>query len=268
MCGGSAPQPDPAIGQAAQSNAQLARESFELGKERFNYEKAEWEKVQPYYDQMFKDSLTDAAKNRERSDIAWDSWQKNFLPMDAKIAADAANYDNPLEVARREGLAAGTVQSQIDAQRGDATRELGRMGVSAGRVGQGLITDSNDLALAKAGAVNKERGNAQLTGISLRQTASGIGRGLTGVGIGAGTAAQGNQVAAQGTEATGQGFRAGGLDQYLRPASLSMAANNSAANTLLGQYQTQGEMYGQKQAGQGAMAGAGIAAIATIGVAI
>ncbi|HQR23061.1 MAG TPA: hypothetical protein PKV98_19505 [Burkholderiaceae bacterium] len=206
---------------------------------------------------MFKGSLADSVKNRERSDIAWDSWQKNFLPIDAKIAADSMNYDNPLEIARREGLAAGTVQGQIDTQRGDTTRELGRMGVSAGRAGQALVSDTNELALAKAGAINKERGNAQLTGISLRQTAAGIGRGLTGVGIGAGTAAQGNQSAAQGTAGAGQNFRAGALDQYLRPASLAMSANTSAGNLLLGQYDAQMRGYESNQAGIGSLIGAG-----------
>lgn len=265
MCGGgSAPAPDPLIGQAAASNAALARDSFELGKQRFDYEKQEWEKVQPYYDQMFKDSIADSAKNRERSDIAWDSWQTNFLPVDAKVASDAMNYDSPQEVARREGLAAGTVQSQIDAQRKDATNELGRMGVSAGRAGQEVIDDSNSLALAKSGAVNTERNNAKLTGISLRQTASGIGRGLTGVGIGAGTAAQNNQIAAQGTEANGQGLRSGALDQYLRPASLAMSANSSAGNLLLGQSQIENEAWGAKKAGQGQMVGAGMALAGTV----
>lgn len=263
MCGGDAPDPDPAIGRAAESNAQLARDSFELGKERFNYEKGEWEKLRPFYEEMFKGSLADAAKNRERSDIAWDSWQKNFLPIDAKLAADSMNYDNPLEVARREGLAAATVQGAIDTQRGDTTRELGRMGVSAGRAGQALTTDTNALALGKAGAINAERNNTKLTGISLRQTASGIGRGLTGVGIGAGTAAQGNQSAAQGTAGAGQNFRAGALDQYLRPASLSMSANNSAGNLLLGQFDAQMRGYDSSQEGLGA----GMGMVGTIGAA-
>ena len=262
-CGGSAPKPDPAIGQAALMNAQIAQESFAVGREQLAFEREQWDKLSPYYEEMFKGSVEDASKNRERSDFAWDKYMKFGSGLEDQFYRDAATYDSPAETARREGLASATVQKQIDASRGDVTREIGRMGGSAARAGQTLTDDANEMALAKAGAINQERNNTKLTGMALREGAVQVARGLPTMGLATGAAAQGNQGAAQGTAASGQGFRAGGLAMYSSPTSVGVNANNSTAAILNAQYQNQMQGYQSNQSTYGALAGAG----ATLGAA-
>ena len=257
MCG-SSPKPDPAIGRAAQENAAIARDAFNLSKEQYEYEKAQWEKFAPYYDEMFKSSLEDAATGRERSAFAWDRYLKQGVPLEDQIVRDARTYDSPEEVRRREGLAAATVQSQIEAQTADTTRELGRIGVSAARAGQQLTTDKNDMALAKVGAVNNERNNAQLTGIALRQGAAGLTSALPGQTMAFQGAANQSQGAAQGTVGAGQSFRAGGLSMLNSGAGLAIQGNNSAASILNQQYQNQVQSSNSRYGALGAIAGAGL----------
>jgi hypothetical protein len=257
MCG-SSPKPDPQIGQAALRQAAIAEQSFALGKEQFEFEKAEWAKYAPYYERMFKTAAADAEKQSERSDMLWDDWVTQYRPIEQKYAQEVLSYGSPEESARREGLAAATVQGQIDAQRGDTTRELARMGVSAARAGQQLTSDTTNLALAKAGAVNTERNNTALTGIALRGQAAQTGRGIPALGLsyaGEGRASTGQAV---GVNASGQGFRAGGMSMFTGPAQLAVGANNSAAQILNQQYQNQVEAAKSKYGALGTIAGAGL----------
>jgi len=248
-------------------NAQIAQESFAVGREQLAFEREQWDKLSPYYEEMFKGSVEDASKNRERSDFAWDKYMKFGSGLEDQLYRDAATYDSPAETARREGLASATVQKQIDASRGDVTCEIGRMGGSAARAGQQMTTDANELALAKAGAINTERNNTKLTGMALREGAVQVARGLPTLGLATGAAAQGNQGAAQGTAASGQGFRAGGLAMYSSPTSLGINANNSAANILNQQNLGQLSAYGDRQSGIGSMVGSGLAAAGTVAAA-
>ena len=102
-------------------------------------------------------------------------------------------------MARREGLAAATVGRQFDNTQAQTSREMARMGVSpTSSLGATAMTDqANARALASAGAINKERNDTKILGMSLRENAAKFGRNQTGTGIAASQAAlQGGNSAA------------------------------------------------------------------------
>lgn len=255
---GSSPKPDPQIGAAALQNAEIARQQFELGKDQLMFEREQWAKLEPLYTKMMEEAAAASSADRERSNEAWTFYNETFKPIEKRMASEAMSYDSPAEVARREGLAAATVQGQIENQRQQTTQELGRMGVSAARAGQELTTQSNDLALAKAGAVNKERNDTKLLGMQLRQDAANFGRGQTQIGLATGAAALQGAGAAQGTAQGGQNFRAGGAQMFNSAASGAVNANNSAASILNQQYQNQVAAYSGKLGAAGSLLGTGI----------
>lgn len=255
MCG-KTPKPDPAMGRAAEASAQIGREQFEFGKQQWEYEKAQWEKLAPMYEEMMKGEVADSQRARERGDVMWDDWTNIYRPIEAKSAAEAMNYDSAEESARREGLAGATVQAQIDAQRGDVTREIGRMGGSAARAGQQLTSDSNELALAKAGAVNQERTNTKLTGMALRQQAVATGRGLPSMGMGYGQASNADVGMATGVAGAGQGFRAAGSNNYFRGAQGALAGYGTSGSIYGSMYDASMRGYESKMGTIGSVVGA------------
>ncbi|MGD9893057.1 MAG: tail fiber domain-containing protein [Dehalococcoidia bacterium] len=236
-----APRQDPAIAEATRANTEIAREQLDLAREQAQRGTALVERFAPYYEQIVQDQLGDAATARERSRVAWDSYQQNFLPIERQVAQDAATYDSEGEIARRTGLAAGTVQTQFDAAQDQNARRMASMGISptSGRSTQTGIDQANALALAKAGAINTERNNTKMTGIALRRDAAQIGRGgaatsltAAGQGVGAGQAAT-STMGAQTSQAAGA----------LAPAqsfySGAMGGHSSAANIGLGSFNSQ-----------------------------
>jgi hypothetical protein len=263
MCG-SSPKPDPAMGQAALENAAIAKEQAAVSREQLAFEKEQWAKYDPYYQKMLDDSIKDAADNRERSTEAWNTYKEVFKPIELKYAQEVMTYDSPEEVARRTGLAAGTVQQQIDLARETGKRESARMGVSADRTAAGVIDDTNIAGLAKAGAVNQERTNTKLTGMAMREAAANFGRGQTSIGLAAGQAATAGQAAGQNTITSQTGNRLAGFTAANAPMSTAVGANTSAANIYNQMYQ--GAV--ANKAGQGQMIGAGVGAVAVVAAAM
>lgn len=253
---GKAPKPDPAMGRAAEASAQVGRDTLEFGKQQWEYEKAQWEKYAPMYEEMFKGEVADSQRARERGDVMWDDWTSIYRPIEAKSAAESMNYDSPEESARREGLAGATVQAQIDAQRGDVTREIARMGGSAARAGQQLTTDANELALAKAGAVNQERTNTKLTGMALRQQAVATGRGLPTLGMGYGSASNADVGTGVGVNSAGQNFRTTGSNNYFRGAQGALAGYGQAGSIYGSMFDASMRGYESKMGTIGSVVGA------------
>lgn len=258
------PPPDPRIGEAAGSNAATAQQMADLAKEQFEFQTAEWERFRPMYEQIIQDNIADAATNRQRSTEAWDVYKNTFQPIEKRFAEEAMNYDSPAEVARREGLAAGTVKTQIDVARQDAIREAARMGVSAERAGLSQVANSNTAGLAVAGAVNKERNDTKLLGMQLRQDAANFGRGQTQTGLAAGAAALGNQNQQMNAAGNQTGMRQAIVGQYQGGLAGSISGNNSAANIYQNQYnqQVQGTMANNQATGSAIGTIASIAAYA------
>ena len=102
--GPSAPKPDPAIGEAAKSNSEIADRQQDLAERAYNDQQAIYDELSPLLREQLQLSATEQAKSIERGDAQWDSYTRTFQPLEAKMAETAANFDTPQ---RREQVASG-----------------------------------------------------------------------------------------------------------------------------------------------------------------
>ena len=256
------PSPDPAIGRAAESNSQIAQEMQGLAREQWDFGKQMTQQYAPIYERMLNSNINLAEGAADKSNQQWQDYDQIFRPIERRFADESMNYDSPEESARREGLAAGTVQSQFDSSQAQTGRNLAAMGVSpdSGRSVQAGVDQGNALALAKAGAINQERNNTKLQGMAMRQSAAQFGRNQTSTSIAQNAAAlQGNQAAtgvmgAQTAQAAGAVQPAAGL------YSGAVGANSSAGQIGLGLYGQQSRNAAADASSMGSMIGLGIGA--------
>ncbi|MGE8688638.1 MAG: tail fiber domain-containing protein [Achromobacter sp.] len=252
---------DPAVGRAQEANAQLGMRAQDLAERNFEWNQQLTEQFAPTYEALLKSALGEASKNAERGDDQWNQYKSVFQPIENKMAEEAMNYDSPEEVARREGLAAATVGRQFDNTQAQTSREMARMGVSpTSSLGSSAMTDqANARALATAGAVNKERNDTKLLGMSLRENAARFGRNQTGTGIAASQAALagGNSAAGIMGSQTAQGNAAGTGQGLLGVAG---GAFNSLGQMGLNQMNMQQQANASSQAGLGSLIGTGMMA--------
>ena len=251
---------DPFASLAALQQAQTGQELAQLGREEFQFQRDRWNQYDPLYQQIINQQLSQAQKNEARSDDQWQQYKDVFQPIENKMAEEAMNYDNADEVARREGLAAATVAKQFDASDAQMSRDMARMGVSpTGSLGaQSQINQANARALAKAGAVNQERNNTKLLGISLRQQAANFGRNMPNTGL-----------AASSASLNGGNSAAGNINSSLQTAGLAgqnagslISAGGSqlgsAANTFANLWGQQQSANAANNAGLGQLLGTGL----------
>ncbi len=263
MSKGSTIESDPAIGRASEANAAVAARAQTLAEQNWAWNKELTEKYAPIYEKLINSQIALSDQAAQQSEDQWQQYTDVFQPIENQMAQEAVNYDSPEEVARREGLAAATVGRQFDAAREQTTREMGRMGVSpTSSMGQqALVDQANAEALAKSGAITKERNDTKLLGMSLRQDAARFGRNQTGTGLAASAAALQGASGAAGTmgQQTAQGNAAGNAQGLMGTA---IQGNNSAGNLALNQWQTKVNAQSQADAGLGSLVGTGLMAAA------
>lgn len=252
---------DPAVGRAQEANAQIGMRAQDLAERNFEWNRQLTDQFAPIYQGLMNNALGEATKNAQRGDDQWNQYKSVFQPIENKMAEEAMNYDSPEEVARREGLAAATVGRQFDNTQAQTSREMARMGASpTSSLGSDAMTDqANTRALATAGAINKERNDTKLLGMSLRENAAKFGRNQTGTGIAASQAAlqAGNSATGVMGAQSAQGNSAGTGQGLLGMAS---GAFNSMGQMGLNQMQMQQNANSASQAGLGSLIGTGLMA--------
>ncbi|MBP9034448.1 MAG: tail fiber domain-containing protein [Pseudomonadales bacterium] len=262
----STPKPDPAVGQAAMQQAELSREMAGVAREELAFGREQYERFAPMYERLMGVQSDQAAQDSAFAAEQMGRYRSVFQPVEDRVVGEAMSYDSPQEVAARQGRAAATVQGQFDAARGQNERQMAAMGVSpdSGRSVQAGIDQSNQLALAKAGAVNQEATNSKLMGMQLRQQAAGLGRGAAGMGL------QGSQLAtgAAGAGIGGANATLAGRGAALQPAlaytGSASQTGASAAGILNQQHANMVNAYGHQSQAYGGLANsaAGIAGAA------
>ena len=251
---------DPMASQAAWQQAETGREMAQLGRDEFEFQRDIWNKYDPYYQQIINQQLSEAQKNEARADDQWNQYKNVFQPIENQMAEEAMNYDSADEVARREGLAAATVAKQFDASDAQMSRDMARMGVSptSSLGSQSQINQANSRALAKAGAVNEERNNTKLLGMSLRQQAAQFGRNMPSTGLAASAAAlQGGNSA---TGNMGNSMQTAGMAGQNAGSLMGAGASQlgSAANTYANMWGQQQSAKANSNAGLGSLLGTGL----------
>lgn len=271
--GGSAPTPDPMIGQAAMKNAQVgeqwlrfAQDQFEVGNERQKGVDALSEEV--IRQQMGTQEQTNkwAQEDRERT-------KSVFQPLQDQFIEEAQNYDSDARQAEVSAQARADVQQAFGQQSDIDRRNMARMGINpnSGRYQEQQRMSGIQAAAASAGAQNAARQQARDRGLAMRADAINMGAGLPsstaaayGLGLNAGNSATGNALGAENnwranTAIMGQGM-GGAMQGYSNQANIL----GSLYGNQLQAWSAQQQANATSAAGVGSLIGTGIGAYAAL----
>jgi Chaperone of endosialidase len=268
--GGSAPTPDPAIGQAAQANVALGEHWLEFAKQQF----ADGNKRQETTDALNTKVINQQLATQDQASTWAQQDRKRtldvFQPIENQFVDTAKNFDTPEKQEEAAATAKADVLSSAGTQQQSNQRQMAAMGVSPDSGRYAGITRSQDTntALASAGAQNNARQVIRDKGLALKGDAVNMGKGLAsstaaayGIGTNAGNSAvqnnqQGNNNFYQNGQVMQQGF------------SGAIGANNSAGSMLNSLYGNQLNAWStQQQANATSSAGIG-SLVGTIGAGV
>ncbi|HEU4854958.1 MAG TPA: hypothetical protein VFS89_06675 [Nitrosospira sp.] len=260
MCSSKPPKPDPAIGQAAVANSDIAREQLEVAKQQLAWEKERATVQDPLVQKIVNQQITSGDQNAARAQEQWDIYKNLFQPVERKTVSDAMNFDS---AARKEQMAA---EAGADVTRGynqaqdQNLRALGAMGINPASGRFAGLSNENAIAQARdtAGAMNKARRDTELQGIALRTGVAQLGRNLPSTGIAADSTALNAGNSAVGNLANNSQIRNANQAAAMQWFGGAMQGNNSAGSLL-------NNLYGNQVAGQQAAAGQAAGAFNALG---
>lgn len=256
---GKAPAPDPAVGEAARMQAQLARDSFDFYKTTYENDLLPlMQKDVALREELQTRGLGLMDRQQAIADEQFGLYKETYLPVEQRAAQDAMDYDSESNVNRRMGIAAANVNQQFSNAQQQNARALARYGVNPN---SSVFARENaklmgDQALASAGMQTGAAFDTMDRGIALRAGVADRGRGVTGTvgnflnnsaatGTNVGnTSSQGIGTFQQGTTTMGQGF------------NTAMQGYNSQANILNTDFQNRLASYNASQSGINSLLGA------------
>ena len=271
--GGSAPTPDPLIGQAAMKNAALGEDWLKFAREQFDVGNVRQEEL----DALTKSVIEQQMATQDETN-AWAREDRTrtkdvFQPLQDEFIKAAREYDTPEKQAQAAAEARADVVQSMGLQQQANSRQMARMGINpnSGRFQEQTRLDNLNTALASAGAQNAARTQMRDKALALKADAINIGSGLPsstaaayGIGLNAGNSATGNAVQANGNwranaGIVGQGF-GGAMQGYANQGNIL----NSLYGNQVNAWATQQQANATSAAGIGSMvgtiAGAGITA--------
>jgi hypothetical protein len=253
--GGDAPAPDPLIGQSAQANAELAKESFAFYKDIYKNELLPLQKEQTELGRKLVDRfLATMDKQDQFADEQNQFYKGTFRPVEQKMAQEAMDYDSTDNVNRRMGIAGANVEQAYSQAAQDNARNLSRYGLNPNSSAFAATNERlmRDSALAKAGAQTGAAFDTMDKAIALRAGAANFGRNMPNTAATYYSMAgnSGNQALGAGATGMNSAMAAGNFGG--QGFGTAINANNSAGNLMLGDFQ--GRMQGY-QAGQQAVGG-------------
>lgn len=271
--GGSAPAPDPAIGEAAKDNVELGKNWLSFAREQF----AEGNKRQAETDALNTKVINQQLQSQDEAN----TWGREdrartkqvFQPVEDAFIKTATEYDTPAKQAEAAAQAKADVVANAAVQDQSNARQMAAMGVNpeSGRfAGIKRATDMNT-ALAAAGAQNNARQIVRDKGLALKADAINMGKGLAsstaaayGIGTNSGNSAVANRASGNQNFYQNQGVMTSGFNG-------AVGANNSAGSMLNNLYgsQLQGWAAGKQAeatsaAGVGSMFGTAVGAYAAL----
>jgi hypothetical protein len=191
----------------------LAREQFQYAQQQ---DQRNWDRISPLIDQQMR-----IADNEEhRAQDYYDYERNTFRPLEQSIVSDAENYNTEGKREELAGKAASDVEQQMGVARESAARNLARYGINPN---SGKFAAVNkDMAvqegLARAGAANNARTQAEEIGHARMMDAAALGRGIAqnsstaaGLALSANQGASGTQLA---TSNAGFGMRQGAVGDF------------------------------------------------------
>ena len=235
--GGSAPDPNPGMIAQAEASEKVGMRALDLQEDYMDWSRSFYDDLKPYMEQIAQQELDVSRANQQRAGEYADYERNTFRPLEQSIVADAANYNTD---AKREELArtaSADVAQAFGVAREMSGRDLQSRGLSPESGRFAALNNQLNIqeALARAGAQNNARGQADQLGFARRMDAAGLGRNL------APNASTAYGVSLQASNQAGNSFQ--------QPGNYMSNAYGQGSN-MLGQatnaYGTAGNIYGQE----------------------
>ena len=254
----SAPSPDPAIGQAALKEQELADQWMQFSKEQFGIANKRQEEQDKIANEVTKDQLAASKQAQGWAKEDRDRYQSTYVPLENEFIDKAQNWDSAERQDQLAGEAKADVLTNAAQQKGATQRSMAGMGVSptSGRFAAVDRAGETATALQAAGAQNTARNTVRGQAVDMQANAINMGKGMAvnpatsmGLGVQAGSAAYGttsanNQQSAGNTGIMNAGFQ-GAQSGYNSSANIMQNQYNSQ----LSAWQTQQQQAGQAQSG-------------------
>jgi hypothetical protein len=254
----SAPAPDPAIGVAAQANAEVGREALAFNKQVYEDNKPRQALTDEYSIKAADASLASMDSSTALAKDYADYMKGTFRPVEGAIVGEAMK-DTTGEQEQAATDAGAGVDTQFNAQRENTARGMASLGINpnSGKWATVNQQSGDQQAASKADAMNKARLATKQISWAKKMDAAGLGRNLpssqatsAGLALTAGNSATANVGAGSAAANASAGLMNQGFNT-------SVGANTASGNLYLGQYDAQMRGYAANTAASG-QASAGI----------
>jgi hypothetical protein len=91
MCAPKVPRPDPAIGDAAKQQAQIAQAMSEIAKDQLAWEKDRAKVQDPLIEKIVNQQISSGDANARRSEEQWKIYRDLFAPVEERMVRDASD---------------------------------------------------------------------------------------------------------------------------------------------------------------------------------
>lgn len=271
--GGSAPSPDPAIGQAALKEAQLGEAWLAESQKQFavaNERQAAQDKIA---NEVTQQQLGASKQAQEWATADRDRYKNVYKPMQDDFIDTAKNWDSEARQQTVADEAKADVLTNAAQQRMSTQRSQAAMGVSptSGRFAGINAAQDASTALSAAGAQNTARNQVRKEGVALRSDAINMGSGLAvnpatslGLGVSAGSSAMGttsgnNAQSAGNGQILNSGYQ-GAMNGYGQQASILNQQYGNTLNAWNAQQSANASATGGMMSGVGSVVGMGMVA--------
>lgn len=259
-CSSDPPDPDPLIGQAAMSNADLSKEMAGVAQDQLAWNKQRAAVQDPLIQKIAQQQIDTSDTNTARSADQWNQYKTMFQPVEAQMVSDANNWDSDARKEKMAGQAAADVTRSYQGAQASSDRQMERMGINPSSGRFAALNNENQLSQAKdtAGAMNQARDATEQQGIALRTGVAQFGRNMPNTGIAADSLSLNAGNSAANTMATGSAINNAANNAAANWYGGATNANSSAGQIGLGLYGQQVNAWNADQQNKGAsMAGFG-----------
>lgn len=259
-CSDAPPPPDPAIGQAAVENAEVAREVLAFNKQVYEEGKPRQAEYAKLVDKIVTQQMDLGEKSAALSQDYADYMKGTFRPIEQALADEAAEAGGLEDQETLAAEAGVDVSTNFEASRAAQLRDMSRVGANPNS-GAYLSADTSSRvmeAASRAKAMNDARTQAKNLGWAKKMDVANVGRNLpssqatsAGIALNAGNAATAN--AAAPTTMANQSAA-----QMNAGYGASVNANTAAGGLYQSQYDAQMRGWGaEQQANAGTAQGLG-----------
>jgi hypothetical protein len=171
------------INAAAVSNSAIAGRQQDLAEKQYADSKSILDQYLPIYKQQLQQSIDAQKTATDQSQSQWDSYTKNFQPVETQLAQKSLDYSNPARAEAEAARAAGDTTAQFDQARADTTTQLSAAGASPEKIAALEAAGRLNEAKAVGGAESGARRDTESKAMAYLDNAARFGRNMPSTGI-------------------------------------------------------------------------------------